>query len=151
MFRVVLLSALTVVVIAAPEGAPAQSNDATVRIEARIPLGEVRGRIDHMAADIDRRRLFVAELGNNTVGIVDVGQAKVLQVLAGLKEPQGVGYLPSTDTIFVANGGDGSVRLFQGPNYTANGRIDSAVMRTMCVWTSRVSMWWSVMVMAHWQ
>jgi len=111
-------------VIAAPEGAPAQSNDATVRIEARIPLGEVRGRIDHMAADIDRRRLFVAELGNNTVGIVDVGQAKVLQVLAGLKEPQGVGYLPSTDTIFVANGGDGSVRLFQGPNYTANGRID---------------------------
>jgi DNA-binding beta-propeller fold protein YncE len=35
-----------------------------------------------------------------------------------------VGYLPSADTLFIANGGDGSVRLFQGPNYTANGRID---------------------------
>jgi DNA-binding beta-propeller fold protein YncE len=102
----------------------AQSNDATLRIEAKIPLGEVRGRIDHMAADIDRRRLFVAELGNNTVGIVDVGQAKVLQVVGGFKEPQGVGYLPSTDTLYVANGGDGSLRLFQGPNYTAKGRID---------------------------
>jgi hypothetical protein len=124
MFRVVLASALMVATIAAIESASAQSTDAALRIEAKIPLGEVRGRIDHMAADIDRRRVFVAELGNNTVGIVDVGQAKVLQVLAGFKEPQGVGYLPSTDTLFVANGGDGSLRLFQGLSYTANGRIE---------------------------
>jgi len=123
--RVVLLSALMVTAIAAAESAWAQANDAALRVEAKIPLGEVRGRIDHMAADINRRRVFVAELGNNTVGIVDVGQqAGVLQVLAGLKEPQGVGYLPNTDTLYVANGGDGSLRLFQGPNYTANGRTD---------------------------
>jgi DNA-binding beta-propeller fold protein YncE len=126
MFRTVLVIALTTVgaLIAATRNASAQSNEAALRIEAKIPLGEVRGRIDHMAADINRRRLFVAELGNNAVGIVDVGQGKVLQVLGGLKEPQGVGYLPSTDTLYVANGGDGSLRLFQGPNYTANGRID---------------------------
>ena len=108
--------------ITAVERASAQ--EAPLRLETKIPLGNVRGRIDHMAADIDRRRLFVAELGNNTVGIVDVGQGKVRQVLAGLKEPQGVGYLPSTDTVYLASGGDGSLRLFQGQNYTANGRID---------------------------
>jgi DNA-binding beta-propeller fold protein YncE len=124
MFRAVLLSVLTATAIATTEGASAQSNDMILRLEAKIPLGEVRGRIDHMAVDTDRRRLFVAELGNNTVGIVDVGQRKVLQDLAGLKEPQGAGYLPSTDTLYVANGGDGSLRLFQGPSYTANGRID---------------------------
>src|SRR5437764_10561979 len=97
MLRFVLLSALAIAgaAIAGLGSAVAQSNDTALRIEAKIPLGEVRGRIDHMAADIDRRRLFVAELGNNTVGIVDVGQAKVLQVLPGFKEPQGVGYLPS--------------------------------------------------------
>jgi DNA-binding beta-propeller fold protein YncE len=124
MIRVVQLFVLAAAVMAASEGASAQSNNATLRIETKIPLGEVRGRIDHMAADISRRRLFVAELGNNTVGIVGLDQPKVLQVLSGLKEPQGVGYLPSTDTLYVANGGDGSLRLFQGPNYTANGRID---------------------------
>jgi DNA-binding beta-propeller fold protein YncE len=112
------------ILVAATRGTFAQSSEAALRIEAKIPLGDVRGRIDHMAADINRQRLFVAELGNNTVGIVDVGQGKVLQALSGLKEPQGVGYLPSTDTLYVANGGDGSLRLFQGPNYTANGRID---------------------------
>ncbi len=126
MFRVALLFALAVAssLIGQRGGASAQSNDAALRIEAKLPLGEVRGRMDHMAADIDRRRLFVAELGNNTVGIVDLDRAKVLQVLGGQKEPQGVGYLPRTDTLYVANGGDGSLRLFQGPNYTANGRID---------------------------
>jgi DNA-binding beta-propeller fold protein YncE len=124
MFRVVLLFVLTAAAMAASAGASAQSNNATLRIEAKIPLGDVRGRIDHMAADINRRRLFVAELGNNTVGIVDVELGKVLQVLGGQKEPQGVGYLPSTDMLYVANGGDGSLRLFQGPDYTANGRMD---------------------------
>jgi DNA-binding beta-propeller fold protein YncE len=124
MFRVVLLFVLTAAVMAASKGVSAQSNNATLRIEAKIPLGDVRGRIDHMAADINRRRLFVAELGNNTVGIVDVGLGKVVQVLGGQKEPQGVGYLPSTEILYVANGGDGSLRLFQGPDYTANGRID---------------------------
>ena len=126
MFRIILLYALSAIstVIGATDGAFAQSNDPTLQIETKIPLGDVRGRIDHMAADTNRRRLFVAELGNYTVGVVDVGQSKMLQVLGGLKEPQGVGYLPSADTLFVANGGDGSLRLFQGPNYTANARID---------------------------
>jgi DNA-binding beta-propeller fold protein YncE len=126
MFRTVLVIALAAVgtLLAATRSACAQSSEAALRIEAKIPLGDVRGRIDHMAADVNRRRLFVAELGNNTVGIVDIGRGNVLQVLGGLKEPQGVGYLPSTDTLYVANGGDGSLQLFQGPNYTANGRID---------------------------
>jgi DNA-binding beta-propeller fold protein YncE len=126
MFRFVLLFALGVVgtVIATADGALAQPNDAVLRVETKISLADVRGRIDHMSVDVSRRRLFVAELGNNTVGIVELDQAKVLQVLGGQKEPQGVGYLSTTDTLYVANGGDGSLRLFQGPNYTASGRID---------------------------
>ena len=43
-----------------------------LQLEAKISLGEVRGRIDHMAIDLARQRLFVAELGNDTVGIVDL-------------------------------------------------------------------------------
>ena len=39
---------------------------------------------------------------------------KVVHRIAGLTEPQGVAYELSTDTLFVANGGDGSVRLFRG-------------------------------------
>jgi DNA-binding beta-propeller fold protein YncE len=101
-----------------------QTDFAPLQLEGKIPLGTVRGRIDHMAIDLDRHRLFVAELGNDSVGVVDLDARKMVHQLGGLKEPQGVAFLPSSDTLFVANGGDGSVRLFQGPDYAANGRID---------------------------
>jgi YVTN family beta-propeller protein len=106
-------------------GAVAQpAETAQLQLEAKIPLGNVAGRIDHMAVDLKRQRLFVAELGNDSVGVVDLANRKLLQTIAGLKEPQGVGYEPSTDTLYVANAGDGSVRLFEGNEYKAKGQIE---------------------------
>jgi YVTN family beta-propeller protein len=93
-------------------------------LEAKIPLGEVRGRIDHFAVDHARQRLFVAELGNNSVGIVDLKDRKTIRTIGGLSEPQGVAYVPSTDTLYVANARDGSVRLFRGDDLAPAGRID---------------------------
>ncbi len=95
-----------------------------LQLEAKIPLSSVQGRIDHMAVDLKRQRLFVAELGNDTVGIIDLANRKLIRTIAGLKEPQGVGYEPSTDTLYVANAGDGSVRLFEGSDYNSTGLIE---------------------------
>jgi YVTN family beta-propeller protein len=97
---------------------------APLQLETKIPLGDVRGRIDHMAVDLKRQRLFVAELGNDSVGIVDLANRKVIGRIPGLKEPQGVGYEPSTDMLYIANAGDGSVRLFEGSDYKSAGRIE---------------------------
>jgi YVTN family beta-propeller protein len=97
---------------------------ASLQLEAKIPLGTVRGRIDHMAVDLKRQRLFVAELGNDTVAVVDLANRKLIRTITGLKEPQGVGYESSTDTLYVANAGDGSVRLFEGTDYAAKERIE---------------------------
>ena len=85
-----------------------------LRLEAKIPLGDVRGRIDHLGIDLARRRLFVAELGNNSVAVLDLQRQQVIQRLEGLSAPQGVGYVPSSDTLYVASAGDGTVRLFEG-------------------------------------
>lgn len=101
----------------------AQSAD-PLQLEHKIFLGNVTGRIDHMAVDLTHRRLFVAELGNDTVGVVDLTEQKVVHRLSGLKEPQGVAYVPTTESLYVANGGDGSVRVFRGTDYAPAGRID---------------------------
>lgn len=92
-------------------------------LEMKIPLGEVSGRIDHFAVDPGRQRLFVAELGNDSVGVIDLKTQKVIRTIGGFKEPQGVGYVTSTDTLYVANAGDGSVHLFQGAALSPVGRI----------------------------
>jgi YVTN family beta-propeller protein len=75
---------------------------------AKIPLGQVSGRIDHLGIDVKRQRLLVAELGNNSLGVVDLAAGKVLSRISGLSEPQGVAYFPFSDSVFVANAGDGS-------------------------------------------
>jgi DNA-binding beta-propeller fold protein YncE len=119
----------TLIAIAASVGAailaaPSWASDAPLVLEVKIPLGQVRGRIDHLAVDVARQRLFVAELGNDTVGVVDLAHHVMLRTLTGLHEPQGIGYEPSTDTLYVANAGDGAVQLFQGADLAPAGRID---------------------------
>src|SRR5215468_8908720 len=121
----IILPFAAVVVLPLVATPPAAQTPETplLSLEAKIPLGEVKGRIDHMALDPMRSRLFVAELENNSVGIVDLKDRKVVHVITGLTEPQGVGYEPSTDTLYIANGGDGSVRLYRGADYTETSRI----------------------------
>jgi DNA-binding beta-propeller fold protein YncE len=97
---------------------------APLQLEAKIPLGEISGRIDHMSVDLQRKRLFVAELENNSLGIVDLAAHKLVRTIHGFKTPQGVGYVPANDRLYVANGGDGSLRMFGGQDYAAAGQID---------------------------
>lgn len=114
-----------IVVLSIPAGdAFAEPGTPALQLEAKIPLGDVSGRIDHMIIDLNRQRLFVAELGNNSVGVVDLKARKLIHRIVGLREPQGVGYHQATDTLYVANAGDGSVRMFSGPGYSDAGRID---------------------------
>jgi len=92
----------------------AQNATTPLTLEKTIPLEKVNGRIDHMAADVQGQRLFVAALGNNTVEIVDLKAGKALQSLPGFAEPQGIAYVPASDRIFVANGQDGTCRIIDG-------------------------------------
>ena len=102
--------------------AQAATTDA-LQLEAKIALGKVNGRIDHMAVDLQRGRLFVAELGSDSVGVVDVSGHTLVRRISGLKEPQGVAYEKSTDTLYVANARDGSVQIFRGERYVPEGTI----------------------------
>ena len=102
----------------------AQTTAAPLVLEAKILLGQVSGRIDHFGIDAKRQRLFVAELGNNSVSVVDLTAGKILRRITGLSEPQGVAYVPFTDGIFVANAGDGSVRVLRGEDLTAAERLE---------------------------
>ncbi len=92
-------------------------------LEKTIPLQGVSGRIDHMAIDLTRKRLIVAELGNDSVDIVDVESGDLVRRIAGLREPQGVGYAERADIILVANAGDGSVVLFKAADFAPVGVI----------------------------
>jgi sugar lactone lactonase YvrE len=48
----------------------------------------------------------------------------VTQTIAGFSEPQGIAYEPTTDTVYVANAGDGSVRVLKGDTLAPLATID---------------------------
>ena len=91
-------------------------------LEATIPLKAVAGRIDHMAVDLNKHRLVVAELGNGTVDVIDLRTQQPMHRIEGLHEPQGVA--SASGVLVVANGGDGSVAFFSADDFRPVGSVD---------------------------
>jgi hypothetical protein len=59
-----------------------------LRLVQTIPLPGVKGRLDHMGVDLEKNRLFVAAVANNTLEVVDLTAGKVIKSLAGFKDTQ---------------------------------------------------------------
>jgi DNA-binding beta-propeller fold protein YncE len=91
---------------------------APLRLEKEILLPGVEGRIDHLSFDMDGQRIFVSALANSTIEVIDLNQGKRVHQIGGLKEPQGVLFDPSSNKLFVACGGDGAVRSYDGLTFT---------------------------------
>src|SRR5580704_1420295 len=66
----------------------AQEQQQPLRLTQTIPLPGVKGRLDHMGVDLEKRRLFVAAVTNNTLEVVDLTGGKVINSLAGFKDAQ---------------------------------------------------------------
>ncbi len=94
------------------------NNSLSLKLIQTIQLPNVSGRIDHMDIDLDGKRLFVSELGNDSVDVIDLTTEKRIKSVTGLHGPQGVVFVPDVNKIFVANGQDGTVQIFDSNTYS---------------------------------
>lgn len=124
MSRTIVRNLIGVAVYLAVVPAAAAPPATALVLETAIALPHTPGRIDHLSIDLKRKRLFVAEVGNGSVDVVDLGKKKAIHRISGLDEPQGVAYAPASDHLVVACGGDGTVRIFDGKDFSPRGRID---------------------------
>ena len=65
----------------------------TLALVRTIALPGIEGRLDHLAIDLEGRRLFVAALGADRVEVVDLDGVKRIGSIRRLSEPQGLAYL----------------------------------------------------------
>jgi YVTN family beta-propeller protein len=84
-----------------------------------IPMPNVRGRLDHFGVDAKGKRVFVAALGDNqnTVEVLDLGSGKRIASIPGQSKPQGVFYSAEFNKLFVANGNDGTCKIFRADDF----------------------------------
>jgi DNA-binding beta-propeller fold protein YncE len=90
----------------------------------QIPLPNVGGRIDHFRFDEKRKRVIGAALGNNTVEIVDTFAGRDIHSIAGAANPLGVVYVGEFNQLFVANGADGKLRIYDGDSFNLLNTVD---------------------------
>src|SRR5215203_3716248 len=117
----VLLIAVAVVGCASQTTTTSQSDEtsqtggtSTLEQVQAIALPNVAGRIDHLALDPQADRLFVAALGNNTLEVVDLKAGTVTDEIKGLKEPQGVAYVPEDKKLLLTNGDGDTLNIYDG-------------------------------------
>jgi len=101
----------------APEKAP-------LLLVQEIPLPNVGGRIDHFTFDAKRKRVIGAALGNNTVEVVDTFSGRDIHSITGAADPQGVVYVGDLNKLFVANGTDGKLRIYDGDSFKLLNTVD---------------------------
>jgi len=88
-----------------------------LRLVQRIPLPGVTGRLDHMGVDLEKKRLFVASVANNTLEVVDLVGGKVIKSLAGFKDTQDALFLGGDFNKLYVSSLDGHLRVFQGETF----------------------------------
>jgi WD40 repeat protein len=122
-----LVGALSAGMLLASCSRQAQDHPAALALEKEIVLPGVEGRIDHFSEDVPGKRLFVGALGNGTVEVVDLKKGERSAEIKGLKEPQGVYYNAKNGELYVASGGDGTLRIYDGNQF--NPSSDSGIWR----------------------
>src|SRR5258706_13257762 len=95
----------------------AQEKEA-LKLVQTIPLPGVTGRLDHMGVDLEKRRLFVAAVTNNTLEVVDLTGGKGINSLAGFKDTQDAPLLGGDFNKLNGTTLYGHVRIFQGETFS---------------------------------
>jgi DNA-binding beta-propeller fold protein YncE len=106
-----------VVAVAAVGAAWAAAEEPPLRRVQTIALKGPAGRLDHLALDAARGRLFVANMANASLDVVDLKAGKVVRQVPGQQGIQGIAYAPGLDRVFVGLGTGGFCNVFDGADY----------------------------------
>jgi DNA-binding beta-propeller fold protein YncE len=118
------LAVLMVASSALSQEPPGTPEKAPLLLVQEIPLPNVEGRIDHFTFDAKRKRVIGAALGNNTVEVVDTFAGRDIHSITGAADPQGVVFVGDLNKLFVANGTDGKLRVYDGGSFQLLNTVD---------------------------
>src|SRR6202166_352719 len=110
--------------VALSQDQPSTPDRAPLLLVQQIPLPNVGGRIDHFTFDGKRKRVIGAALGNNTVEVVDTFAGRDIHSISGAADPQGVVFVSEFNKLFVANGTDGKLRIYDGESFKLLDTVD---------------------------
>lgn len=94
------------------------------RLQAIQLPGAVQGPFDHFGVDPAGRRLFVTAENYHAVLVLDLDTGKVIHEITGIAKPHAILYRGDVSRIYVTDGVDGSLKIFDGKTYRLIQRIE---------------------------
>src|SRR5450756_416114 len=83
----------------------------------------IQGNFDHFGVDLKRNRLFATPEDFKALLVFDLAQGKLIHEIGGIMRPHAVLFREDTDRLYVTDGGDGSVKVYDGASYQQLERI----------------------------
>jgi WD40 repeat protein len=77
-----------------------------LELVATIPMPGFTGDFDHFGIDLKGNRLFLASEDQKTVEVFDLRKGERIHSIKGFGQPLTMAYLPESDRLIVADGGD---------------------------------------------
>jgi len=98
---------------------PARGQDAPpLKLAQTLTLpANVKGQFDHFGVDLKGDRLFATPEGSKSVLVFELKSGKPIHTIAGIGKPHAVLYREDLDRIYVTDGDNGDVKIFDGKTY----------------------------------
>ncbi len=89
-----------------------------------IPLPSLKaGDFDHFAIDLEGHRLFLTAEANGKLLVFDTNENKLIHTIEDLKAPHAVLYRKEFNKLFVVDGDESAVKIYDAQSYQPLGKI----------------------------
>jgi DNA-binding beta-propeller fold protein YncE len=98
-------------------GEPDVSADQLAKNLTTTRMVGVQNHFDHLTPDLKNSRLFVVPEDNKSIEVYDIRTGKFVHSIKGIGVGHSVVYRADIDRIFVTDGSDGDLKIFNGTTY----------------------------------
>src|ERR1700730_2042960 len=99
-----------------------------LRLLKTIPLPDLKGGdFDHFDIDLPTNRIFLTAEYNDAVEVFDIRTNTLIHTIRGVDTPHTPLYLPAVKQLWVVDGGDGRLMIFDGGTYSVVESIQLAI------------------------
>ncbi len=98
-------------------GEPEVSADQLAKNLTTTRMPGVQNHFDHLTPDLKANRLFVVPEDNKSIEVYDIRSGKFIHSIKGIGVGHSVVYRADTNQIFVTDGSEGALKIFNGASY----------------------------------
>lgn len=119
----IVLAVATAIPACAQNGASAREQQ-PLKLVKTFPLpGTIKGHFDHLIVDTKGMRLFATPEDFHAVLVLNATTGKLEHEIQGIEKPHAVLYRPEIDRIYITDGEDGSLKVFNSKTYQLEARV----------------------------